>query len=153
MPDIGFTHVALPVTNLQTSIAFYQRFTHLQVVHRRSQASNPTREIAWLSDLTRPFVLVLAEEAAVDHPLGPFAHLGFACSSSDEVDRLCALGRVDDCLRDEPRDTGGPAGYLGVLLDPDGHTVELTFGQETGLAVAEATKPGRRDGSTNVRNN
>ena len=37
------------------------------------------------------------------------------------------------------RNLGGPAGYLGILLDPDGHTVELTFGQETGLAVDSAT--------------
>ncbi len=139
MPDIGFTHVALPVTDLRASIRFYERFADLRVVHRRAQASNSDREIAWLSDLIRPFVLVLAEEPSVGHPLGPFAHLGFACSSARDVDRLCALGRTDGCLRDELRDTGGPAGYLGILLDPDGHTVELTFGQETGLAVKAST--------------
>ncbi len=139
MSDIGFTHVALPVTDLDTSVAFYERFTHLRVVHRRTQASDPSREIAWLSDLVRPFVLVLAEESSVGHPLGPFAHLGFAYSSAQEVDRLCALGRTEGCLRDDPRDTGGPAGYLGIVLDPDGHSVELTFGQDTGLAVDAAT--------------
>ena len=139
MPDIGFTHVALPVTDLQASVSFYERFTDLRVVHRRAQASDAHREIAWLSDLMRPFVLVLAEESSVGHPLGPFAHLGFACSSAQEVDRLCALGRIDGCLQAEPRDTSGPAGYLGFLLDPDGHTVELTFGQEIGLAVNAAT--------------
>ena len=139
MPDIGFTHVALPVTNLQASVSFYERFTDLRVVHRRAQASDVPREIAWLSDLMRPFVLVLAEESSVAHPLGPFAHLGFACSSAQEVDRLCALGRTEGFLQAEPRDTRGPAGYLGVLLDPDGHTVELTFGQETGVAISAAT--------------
>lgn len=139
MSDRGFTHVALPVTDLSVSEAFYERFTPLRVVHRRAQKSDPSREIAWLSDLMRPFVLVLAEEPTVDHPLGPFAHLGFACASVDEVDRLCALGRAEGCLGHEPRDTGGPAGYLGFLLDPDGHSVELTFGQEIGLAVAAVT--------------
>lgn len=139
MPDTGFTHVALPVTDLDRSVAFYARFTDLRVVHRRRQASDPRREIAWLSDLRRPFVLVLAEETSIDQPLGPFAHLGFACSSPQEVDRLCALGQREGCLREDARDTGGPAGYLGVVEDPDGHTVELTFGQEIGLAIDEAT--------------
>ena len=68
MPDIGFTHVALPVTNLQASVSFYERFTDLRVVHRRAQASDVHREIAWLSDLMRPFVLVLAEESSVGFP-------------------------------------------------------------------------------------
>jgi len=139
VPDIGFTHIALPVTDLDRSVAFYERFTDLRVVHRRAQTSDPNREIAWLSDLVRQFVLVLAEESSVRHPLGPFAHLGFACASAQDVDRLCTLGRTEGCLREHPRDTGGPAGYLGILLDPDGHTVELTFGQETGLAVDSAT--------------
>ena len=68
----------------------YAKYAGMKVVHRRGQKSDGDREIAWLSDLTRPFVLVLAE-ATVEYPLGPFAHLGVACESQGEVDRLAAV--------------------------------------------------------------
>ena len=138
MADVGFTHVALPVAELERSIAFYAEYAGMEVVHRRSQASDPGREIAWLSDLTRPFVLVLAESDSVGQPLGPFAHLGVACASREELDEHCARARSAGCLRREPSDYGGPAGYLAFIADPDGHTLELSYGQETGLAVEEA---------------
>ena len=139
MPDVGFTHVALPVTNLDASVAFYDKYTGLRVVHRRALATDENRDIAWLSDGTRPFVLVLAEAATVESPLGPFAHLGVACASRGEMDELCAVARSEGCLREEPRETGGPAGYLAMLNDPDGHTLELSYGQEVGLTVDEFT--------------
>ena len=135
MPDLGLTHVALPVTNLDKSIIFYAKYAGMDVVHRRTQQSDPTSDIGWLSDRTRPFVLVLAESPSVERPLGPFAHLGVACESRAEVDQLCEEARAAGCLREEPRDTGTVAGYLAMLDDPDGHTLELSYGQETGLAV------------------
>ena len=135
MPDVGFTHIALPVTSLDASASFYARFASFDVVHRRPQKERTDLDIAWLSDRTRPFVLVLAEEDEVEHALGPFAHLGVACESRAEVDRLCEIARTEGVLREEPRDTEGPAGYLAMLNDPDGHTLELSFGQETRLAV------------------
>lgn len=135
MPDAGFTHIALPVTNLDASVGFYARYANFVVVHRRRQQDRSDLEVAWLSDRTRPFVLVLAEMDAVAAPLGPFAHLGVACESKEEMDRLCAIARDEGVLREEPRDYDGPAGYLAMLSDPDGHTLELSFGQETALAV------------------
>lgn len=139
MSDVGFTHVALPVTCLDASIAFYATYAGMSVVHRRSRATRPDREIAWLSDGTRPFVLVLAEIGPVEHPLGPFAHLGVACATKQQVDDLCAAARADGRLRDDPHDTGGPAGYLAMLEDPDGHTLELSYGQDVQGAVERST--------------
>ena len=115
MPDVGFTHVALPVTSLDASVEFYGKYTGLRVVHRRALATDENRDIAWLSDRTRPFVLVLAEAATVENPMGPFAHLGVACASREEMDELCAVARSEGCLREVPRETGGPAGYLAML--------------------------------------
>lgn len=138
MPDVGFTHVALPVTNLDASVEFYAKYTGLRVVHRRARATDKDRDIAWLSDRTRPFVLVLAEAATVENPMGPFAHLGVACASRTEMKDLCTLAKSEGCLREEPRETGGPAGYLAMLSDPDGHTLELSYGQEVGLTVERA---------------
>jgi len=92
-------------------------------------------EIAWLSDRTRPFVVVLMEAAHVDLPLGSFAHLGVACSTRAELERQCAVAAAEGCLREPLRETGSPAGCLAMLSDPDGHTLELSHGQEIGLAV------------------
>ena len=128
MHDVGLTHVALTATDLDASIAFYGRYANMHVVHRRPG-------VVWLSDKTRPFVIVLAESPEVAQPLGPFAHLGVGCESREEVDRLAALARSDDCLVGGPNDSGPPVGYWAFLRDPDGHTLELSFGQEVGLTV------------------
>jgi catechol 2,3-dioxygenase-like lactoylglutathione lyase family enzyme len=124
------THVALPVRDLDASIAFYARYARMQVVHRREG-------VVWLSDRTRPFVIVLISEAQVAHPLRPDAHLGVACESRAEVDRLCALARDERRLVSGPQDYGPPVGYWAFLADPDGHTLEISHGQDVGLAVAE----------------
>ena len=134
MPDVGLTHIALPVSDLDASIAFYAKYARMVVVHRRA-SSDPDRDVAWLSDRTRPFAIVLAERASTDTPLGPFAHLGTACESRAEIDRLCGEARADGCLVDGPHESGPPVGYWVFLADPDGHTLELSYGQDVGLAI------------------
>jgi hypothetical protein len=32
-------------------------------------------------------------------------------------------------------DSGPPVGYFGVIVDPDGHNLELAFGQEVAFTV------------------
>ena len=131
MSDIGLTHVALPVHDLDASIAFYARYARMQVVHRRES-------VVWLSDKTRPFVIVLMQGGEVEHPLRPAAHLGVACESREEVDRLCALAREEETLVGGPQDYGPPVGYWAFLSDPDGHTLEISYGQDVGLTVERA---------------
>ena len=36
MSDLGLTHVALPVSNLDASLTFYARYARMEVVHRRT---------------------------------------------------------------------------------------------------------------------
>ena len=138
MVDLGLTHMALPVSNPNDSIAFYTQYARMQVVHRRTVPTTGF-EVAWLSDTTRPFVIVLAERSQVDHPLVLPAHLGVACASREEVDRLCVLARGEGRLLKGPRDAGPPIGYVAFLRDPDGHTLEVSCGQEVGLTVQQAT--------------
>jgi catechol 2,3-dioxygenase-like lactoylglutathione lyase family enzyme len=135
--DIGLTHVALPARDLEASVAFYRKYARMEVVHRRKDATTGLG-VVWLSDRTRPFVIVLVQVPRVERPLAPLAHLGVGCSTREEVDRLCAEARREGTLRLGPTDSGYPVGYWAFLSDPDGHTLELAFGQEVGLTVAGA---------------
>ncbi len=138
MTDLGFTHIALEVSDVDRSIAFYQKYAGMQVVHRRTDAHTQVT-VAWISDLTRPFVVVLIQTPSVDHPLRPNGHLGVACNSRETVDRLCEQAKQDGVLLKGPSDFGPPVGYWAYLSDPDGHTLEIAYGQEVHLAIADAT--------------
>ena len=134
MVDIGLAHIALPVRSLAASIAFYARFANMQVVHSRLG-------VAWISDGTRPFAIVLLESTAETIPLLlPYAHLGVGVASRAEVDRLCQLARDAQCLVREPEDSGPPVGYWALLRDPDGHTLELAYGQAVGRTIETAAE-------------
>lgn len=132
MSDLGLTHIALPSTDLDASIDFYARFAGMEPVHRREG-------VVWLSDRTRPFVIVLMEMPKVEQPLVPFAHLGVALATRGDVDRICDLARGEDRLISGPLDYGPPVGYWAFIRDPDGHTLEISHGQEVGLTVEGAT--------------
>jgi catechol 2,3-dioxygenase-like lactoylglutathione lyase family enzyme len=135
MSDVGLTHIALPVKNIDVSIAFYAKYAAMQVVHSRTDAESGVR-VVWLSDHTRPFVIVLAEIAPVGTPLLPFVRLGVGCATREEVDRLCTLARSEGRLHSGPTDSGYPIGYWAFFSDPDGHTLEISFGQEVALTLA-----------------
>jgi catechol 2,3-dioxygenase-like lactoylglutathione lyase family enzyme len=134
MSDRGLTHVALTAVDLDESIAFYAEYAAMQVVHRRAG-------VVWLSDKTRPFVIVLMQAQAVEHPLRGPAHLGVACESREEIDRLSERARAEGRLLDGPNDYGPPVGYWAFLSDPDGHVLEISHGQDVGLAVHRAGPP------------
>ncbi len=132
--DIGLTHVALPVGNIARSIAFYARYARMQVVHHRKDPDT-AEEVVWLSDQTRPFVIVLIRADPVYPVLTPFAHLGVGCPSREVVDTLCHQAQSEGILVQGPTDSGPPVGYWAFIRDPDGHTLELAFGQEIGLIM------------------
>ena len=138
-----WTHLALHVRNLDASIAFYSRYANLRVVNRHSDASSTGMEVAWLSD--RPvdedltFVMVLQEGtphvlagAQPQQPLAPVSHLGFAVSSRQDVDTVAAEAKKDGILKFGPTFLNPYAGYLCLISDPDGHTIEFSHGQALG---------------------
>ena len=133
--DHGFTHVALTATDVERSVAFYARYAAMEVVHRRVDPDSGNT-VVWLSDRTRPFVIVLIEQRRVTHPLGGFGHLGVGCASRADVDRLAAEARAEGRTVLGPEELGPPVGYFVIIADPDGHNLELSYGQEVGLAVA-----------------
>jgi catechol 2,3-dioxygenase-like lactoylglutathione lyase family enzyme len=136
MIDIGLTHIALPASDIERSIEFYATYAAMQVIHRRVDAATGV-VVAWLSDRTRPFVIVLIQTKQVQPVLSPFAHLGVGCQSREAMDRLCDQARQAGILVQEPQESGYPVGYWAFLRDPDGHTLELSYGQEIGLAVEQ----------------
>jgi catechol 2,3-dioxygenase-like lactoylglutathione lyase family enzyme len=135
VPDLGFSHIALTVRNVDASVAFYANYAGMEVVHRRGDTG---KRVVWLSDLSRPFAIVLIEVVRVEGRLSGIAHLGTCCASRAEVDRLCAQADDEDCLSLGPIDNGPPVGYWALLRDPDGHNLELSYGQEIALSVGAA---------------
>lgn len=132
--DVGFTHIAFVVRDLDKSIDFYRRYAGMEVIHLREPGVADARKVAWLSDHTRPFALVLVQaDTVTDTPLGHFGHLGVACSSREEIDRKTTLARAEGVLRKAPCNAGDPVGYFVFFADPDGNTLELSYGQRVGL--------------------
>ena len=138
--DNGLTHVALGVEDLDRSIAFYRTFADMDVVHERLDQETGHR-VAWISDLTRPFVIVLMQNDGPAAPLGGFNHLGIGVESRAEVDRRVAEAQAAGHPVLGPLDYGPPVGYWAIVVDPDGHNLELAHGQEVGLTVAMNMPP------------
>jgi catechol 2,3-dioxygenase-like lactoylglutathione lyase family enzyme len=134
--DLGLTHIALPVADIERSIEFYATYARMQVIHRRVDAASGVA-VVWLSDLTRPFAIVLIQTGSVQTVLSPIAHLGVGCKSREEVDALCERAKQAGVLIQAQQDAGYPIGYWAFLRDPDGHTLELSYGQEIGLTVEQ----------------
>ncbi|ENG2552895.1 TPA: VOC family protein [Citrobacter farmeri] len=138
--DVGFTHVAFVVRELENSIAFYERYAGMTVVHRREPDVPDARKVAWLSDHTRPFALVLVQpDVVTDTPLGNFDHLGVACASREEIDKKTDMALAEGVLRKGPVNAGDPVGYYVFFADPDGNTLELSYGQRVGLEVIRSS--------------
>ncbi|MCX7621561.1 MAG: VOC family protein [Acidimicrobiales bacterium] len=134
MTDKGFTHVALTVRDVGRSVDFYERYAAMTVVHERTDPETG-QSVVWLSDLTRPFVIVLVETDEPSPPLSGVNHLGVGVESRNDVDRLAAAAREEGLVVVGPHDYGEPVGYWAFIIDPDGHTLELSHGQEVGLTV------------------
>jgi len=133
--DLGATHIALPVKDLDRSIDFYERYASMQVVQQRVDPPHG-RGVAWLSDLTRPFVIVLITVSEVNGGLTGWAHLGVAVASREDVDRLAASARSEKRVVSGPTDSGHAVGYWAFIEDPDGNNLEISFGQDVAFTVA-----------------
>ncbi len=131
--DHGFTHIALQVADLDRSLDFYRRYADMVPVHRRTSSDGV--RVAWVTDRTRPFIIVLLE-TAVTHPLGGWNHLGIGVDSRDEVDRRMTMAVDEGFVTAGPHDSGPPAGYYGIVVDHDGHNLEIAYGQEVAFTVA-----------------
>jgi catechol 2,3-dioxygenase-like lactoylglutathione lyase family enzyme len=142
---VSLSHLAIPVLDVERSIAFYEKYLQMKVVKRRE---NPTD--VWLADGIRPFQLVLLaadkgdladsgrsgptdyRNAKLAHPIVASAHIGFTCSSNSEVKRLAEMAKAEGILEHGPCEEGWPGGYCAYITDPSGHSVEISYNQEAG---------------------
>jgi catechol 2,3-dioxygenase-like lactoylglutathione lyase family enzyme len=137
-PDVGATHIALPVADVDRSVEFYARYASMKVVHRRTDPATGS-VVAWISDLTRPFVVVLIQAPApAESGHNLWSHLGVGVATRAEVDRLCAEALAEGRTVLGPTDSGYPVGYWAYIVDPDGHNLEISHGQEVGFTVERA---------------
>lgn len=142
--DIGpgrarWTHLALRVDDVDRSIAWYERYTHLRVLQRSSDEFGRGVWLADPLDAAVPFVLVLSEfhlgvdpfGGAPDSILGPFAHIGIELPTREAVDVVAAMADNEGVLSLRPTQMPAPIGYICFVEDPDGNTVEFSFDQGT----------------------
>jgi lactoylglutathione lyase len=141
------THVAMPASDIDRSIAWYERFTPLRLLDRREE---PTGSSCWLAapePTDQPFVLVLVSYAAYrEKPrpvFYPFAHIGIELPSRNAVEAIAELAKANDCLKWPVRDMPAPVGYVCAATDPDGNLVEFSHNQ--GIYDALIGKWGVRD--------
>jgi catechol 2,3-dioxygenase-like lactoylglutathione lyase family enzyme len=131
------THMALHVKDLDANISFYERFAGMSKIRYWEDTETGMRT-AWLRCIGsgERFVLVLLEgipkqfiNAAPQPPIGPLSHLGFALESREAVNKIAALGNEAGVLLIAPNYVSEIVGYLCYLIDPNGHSVEFSYGQ------------------------
>lgn len=142
------THIALPVRDLEATLAFYAKYTKLVNIHERQDPETGLRT-AWLAnarditDAGARFVIVLIHGKLPTNITGDIkeqygflksiSHLGISVESRAEVDRLAEMAREDGCLLLGPMYRNEVVGYICVVTDPDGNNLEFSFGQKLGL--------------------
>lgn len=130
----AFTHVALHVRDLDACVAFYRRFCGLVPVHERDGAK-PGERIVWLAQPGRAqeFIFVLMPGGPGHHrDERDYGHFGFALESRAAVDAIAVAADSAGCLIWAPREEPYPVGYYCGVRDPDGNSVEFSYGQPLG---------------------
>ena len=132
-----WTHIALSVKDLDASIAWYERFTHLRVLQEEKDDDGRS---AWLGDPAQaesPFILVLGHfypghdpfAPAPHHPMAPFAHIGIESPTKAGVEEIASMAKEAGCLALGPRQMPKHIGYVCFIKDPDGNTIEYSYDQ------------------------
>lgn len=132
-----WTHLALAVNDIDAMIEWYTTHTPLQLLVKRE---DPHGYGAWLGHADAPdtpFVLVLAQffdghqpgEGSAPKPLGSFSHLGFEVAERADIDEIARIAEEGGWLSTPPTQLPYPIGYICMVRDPDGNTVEFSHDQ------------------------
>jgi len=132
--SVRWTHIALPCTDMDATITWYETFTPLRLLDRREDADG---EGAWLGHPDqgdKPFILVLVsfirdKDKGPQPIMAPFAHIGIEMPTKQMVDDVAARGKEAGCLSWPPQQMPEPIGYICALTDPDGNMIEFSYDQ------------------------
>lgn len=142
-----WTHIALPVSDLDQSIDFYTSVTPLVIVQHNEDVNGKG---VWLSNdkqVEDPFVLVLAQfipevgarfdvvEGEKVPIMKPFAHIGIEMPNREDVDEVAARAKERGALQFGPQDMAAHIGYVCFVEDPDGNIVEFSHNQKVFSAI------------------
>ena len=145
-PQMRWTHIALPATDIDKMIDWYTRFTPLELLDRRE---DPDGYGAWLGhpdQADKPFVLVLVsffrdQDKGAQPTMAPFAHIGIEVTSRAEVEEIARRGETEGCLAWPPTDMPPPIGYICALTDPEGNMIEFSYDQGVYAKAREVWGP------------
>jgi lactoylglutathione lyase len=146
-PPSLLTHIALPVRDLDATLAFFEKYTTLVNIHERLDLDTGMRSV-WLAnerdvtDAGARFVIVLicgklptAITGDIKEEFGflrSISHLGISLESREQVDRIAAMAKADGCLLLGPMYRNKVVGYICIVTDPDGNNVEFSVEQVLG---------------------
>jgi catechol 2,3-dioxygenase-like lactoylglutathione lyase family enzyme len=146
-PHTLLTHIALPVSNLDATLAFYAKYTTMEKIHERYDEETHMRS-AWIANTedktatSARFVIVVMEGKLPTQITGDIkeeywflrsiAHLGISLDSREDVDRIAAMAKEDGCLVLGPVYRNAVVGYICLVRDPDGNNVEFSVEQDLG---------------------
>ena len=138
----------LTVRDLAKTLAFYEKFTTLAVIHERYDEETEMRT-AWLAnerdrttDEAARFVIVLIEgklptkiTGDIEESYGfltSISHLGLSLDTREEVDEIAAMAKEEGCLLLGPMYRNEVVGYICIVTDPDGNNLEFSVEQVLG---------------------
>ncbi|MEO5722904.1 MAG: VOC family protein [Ilumatobacteraceae bacterium] len=132
--SMRWTHIALPCVDIDKTIAWYQRYTPLELLDRREDADGQGAWLGHPDQGDKPFILVLVsffrDQNGPPQPImAPFAHIGMEVTSREEVEAIAARGKEEGYLAWPPTDMPAPIGYICALKDPDGNMIEFSHNQ------------------------
>ena len=147
--SVRWTHIALPCTDMDRTIEWYETYTPLELLDRREDADG---EGAWLGHPDqgdKPFILVLVsffrdQDKGPQPIMAPFAHIGMEVTSREEVDEIARRGEAEGCLAWPPTLMPPPIGYICALKDPDGNMIEFSYDQGVNAKAQEVWGAGGR---------
>ena len=133
-----WTHVALRVGDIDTSIAWYERFTPLRLLDKRQDDLGFGAWLGQPESVERPFILVLAQFLPATDPFKAYPARGprpvrpprhRVADSREALDEAARDAEEAGCLAMAPQQMPPPIGYVCMLRDPDGNMIEFSFDQ------------------------
>ena len=132
--SVRWTHIALPCTDMDKTIEWYETFTPLQLLDRREDADGQGAWLGHPDQGDKPFILVLVsffrdQDKGPQPIMAPFAHIGIEMPTKQMVDDVAERGKAAGCLVWPPQLMPDPIGYICALTDPDGNMIEVSYDQ------------------------